>query len=155
MSKISILTLVWPWHIGQRSNMDSFPDSLGMTFYTLAILIFALNPIVEKLFSIEIVILHTFTLSKYNQNNINHRKLPRTNLRKDLLGIMKQVFVHLWHLRFWRRFLKILLFSKFFTSCLENIRNFGFSWIHLKEDTRRHITAKNQLPRCYSFWEDV
>jgi hypothetical protein len=24
---------------------------------------------------------------------------------------MKQVFVHLWHLQFWRRFLKILLFS--------------------------------------------
>jgi hypothetical protein len=31
--------------LGQRSNMSTFPDSLGMTFYTLAILFFALKPI--------------------------------------------------------------------------------------------------------------
>jgi hypothetical protein len=45
-----------------RSNAITFPDSLGMTSYTLAILFFALKPIVNKLLSIEIVIFHTFTL---------------------------------------------------------------------------------------------
>jgi hypothetical protein len=36
-TKISIVTWVWPWNIGQRSNTSSFPDSLGMTSYTLYI----------------------------------------------------------------------------------------------------------------------
>jgi hypothetical protein len=118
-------------------------NSLSVSSYTLAILFFALKPIVKKLFSIKM------SIDSWNRNrkNIGHRKLPQTNLRKDLLGIMKQVFVHLWHLRFWRR--------RFFTSCSENIRNFGTSWTNLKEDTPRHIPAQNQLPRCYSFWEDL
>jgi hypothetical protein len=55
---------------------------------------------------------------------------------------MKQVFVYLWHLRFWSKdFLKILLFSKYFTSCSENIGNFGTSRTNLKEDMPRHIPA--------------
>jgi hypothetical protein len=47
-----------------RSNMGTLPDSLGMTFYTLAILFFALKPIVKKLLSFEIMIFHTFALSE-------------------------------------------------------------------------------------------
>jgi hypothetical protein len=47
-----------------RSKMGTFPDSLGITSYTLAILFFALKPIVRKSFSIEIVIFHTVTLSE-------------------------------------------------------------------------------------------
>jgi hypothetical protein len=39
--------------------MGTSPDSLGMTSYTLAILLLALIPIVKKLFSIEIVIYDT------------------------------------------------------------------------------------------------
>jgi hypothetical protein len=46
------------------SNIGTFLDSLSMTFYTLAILFFALKPIVKKIISIEIVIFHTFTLSE-------------------------------------------------------------------------------------------
>jgi hypothetical protein len=67
-SKIRIVTLVWPWNIGLRSNMGTFLDSLGMTFYTLAILLLALKPIVNKLFSLEIVIFHTCTLLFYFKN---------------------------------------------------------------------------------------
>jgi hypothetical protein len=63
-SKITIVTLVWPWNIGQRTNISTFPDSLGMTSYTLAILFFALKPIVKKLLSIEIVIFYIFALSE-------------------------------------------------------------------------------------------
>jgi hypothetical protein len=37
--------------------MGTFPDSMGMTSYTLAILFLALKPIVKKLFSIEFGIL--------------------------------------------------------------------------------------------------
>jgi hypothetical protein len=44
------------------SNTSTFPDSLAMTSYTLAILFFALKPIVKKLLSIEIVIFNTFAL---------------------------------------------------------------------------------------------
>jgi hypothetical protein len=51
-SKISIVILVWPWNIGQRSNTCIFPDSLGMTSFTLAILFFALKPMEKNLFSI-------------------------------------------------------------------------------------------------------
>jgi hypothetical protein len=35
--------------------MGTYPDSLGMTSYNMAILFFALKQIVKKLFSIEIV----------------------------------------------------------------------------------------------------
>jgi hypothetical protein len=48
----------------------------------------------------------------HNPRNISLRKLLRINLRKAL-EIMKLLFVHLWH--FWRRFLKIVLYFKFFT----------------------------------------
>jgi hypothetical protein len=44
--------------------MGTFPDSFGMTSYTLAILLFAIKPIVKKLLSIEIVIFHTHALSE-------------------------------------------------------------------------------------------
>jgi hypothetical protein len=63
----SIITVIYPV-VGQsllpRSNMGTFPDSLGMTSYTLAILFLALKTIVKKLFCIEIMIFHTFTLSE-------------------------------------------------------------------------------------------
>jgi hypothetical protein len=78
-----------------------------MTAYTLSILFFALKLIVNKLMSIEIVIF-IFALSVPQSEISDHRKLPRTNMRKDLLEIMKLLFVQFWHLRFWRRrFLKI------------------------------------------------
>jgi hypothetical protein len=64
--------------------------------------IFALKPIVILL-SIELWFFIPSHSRKHNHKSIGYRKLPRTNLRKDLLGIMKQVFVHLWHLRIWRR----------------------------------------------------
>jgi hypothetical protein len=39
---------------------------------------------------------------------MGHRKMPQTNLRKNLLEIIKLLFVHLWHMRFCRRrFVKI------------------------------------------------
>jgi hypothetical protein len=49
----------------------------------------------------------------------------------------------------------LLFFYYKITSCSENIQNFETLWTNLKEDTPRHIPAKNQLPRCHSFWEDV
>jgi hypothetical protein len=63
-----------------------------MTSYTLSILLFALKPIVKKLLSIKMSI----DSRNRNRKNIGHRKLPQTKLRKDLLEIMKQVFVHLY-----------------------------------------------------------
>jgi hypothetical protein len=62
--------------------MGTFLDSLGMISHTLAILFFALKPKVKKLLSIEIVIFQTFALSETYWKNINHRKLPQTNLRR-------------------------------------------------------------------------
>jgi hypothetical protein len=39
---------------------------------------------------------------------IGHRKMPQTNLKKNLLEIIKLLFVHFWHIRFCRRrFLRI------------------------------------------------
>jgi hypothetical protein len=39
---------------------------------------------------------------------MGHREMPQTNLRKNLLEIIKLLFVHLWHIRFYRRrFVKI------------------------------------------------
>jgi hypothetical protein len=53
---------------------------------------------------------YTFASWKHNRKNIGHKKLPRTNLRKYLLEIIKLFIVHLWHLLFWRRrFLNIKL----------------------------------------------
>jgi hypothetical protein len=92
---------------GQRSKKITFLDAFVMTSHNLSILFFALKPIVKKLFSIEIVIYHTSGIPKHNCKNIGHRKLPQTNMRKDPFEIMKLLFVYLWHLRFWRRFLKI------------------------------------------------
>jgi hypothetical protein len=40
---------------------------------------------------------------QYNRKNTSHRKWPETNLRKDLFEIMRLLFLHLWHLWFWRR----------------------------------------------------
>jgi hypothetical protein len=45
---------------------------------------------------------------KHNGQNIGHKKLPQTNLRKDLLEIMKLLLVHLWLLQFWRIIFKEL-----------------------------------------------
>jgi hypothetical protein len=69
---------------------------------TLATLFFALKPKEKKLFSIEIVLFNTFTISEAYRKKISHRKLPRTNLRKELIEIMKLLFVHIWNLPFWR-----------------------------------------------------
>jgi hypothetical protein len=44
--------------------MGTFPDSLGIISFTLAIQFYALKPIVKKLLSIEIVIFHTIALSE-------------------------------------------------------------------------------------------
>jgi small-conductance mechanosensitive channel len=58
--------MVWPWNLGQRSNLKTFLNSLGMISYILSKLLFAQNPlvmVVKKLFSIEIVIFHICTLS--------------------------------------------------------------------------------------------
>jgi hypothetical protein len=60
---------------------------LGYDF--LGILFLALIPIVKKLFSLEIVIFHTFATQKNYQKNIGHWNLPLTNLTKDLLQKMK------------------------------------------------------------------
>jgi hypothetical protein len=55
------MTYDWPWNLGQRLNLKTFVNSLGMISYTLSILIFAIKPIVKKLFSIEIIIFHICT----------------------------------------------------------------------------------------------
>jgi hypothetical protein len=102
------LASVGPWNFGQRSNMNRFLNSLGKTTYTLSILFFAKTPIV-KLLSIEIATFHICTLDNIIRK-IGHRKLPWTNLRKDIFEIMKLPFVQFWHLWFWGRFLKIDLF---------------------------------------------
>jgi hypothetical protein len=62
LSKIKVMAIFYNLTTG--SNMGTFPDSFGMTSYTLAILYFALKPIVKKLLSIEIVIFHTTALSE-------------------------------------------------------------------------------------------
>jgi hypothetical protein len=70
--------------------MGTFPDFLGRTSYTMAILFFALKPKVKKLFSIEIVIFNTFALSEaYSEKYRSQEFLSRTNLRKDLIEIIK------------------------------------------------------------------
>jgi hypothetical protein len=56
--------------------MGTFPDSLGMTSYTLAILLLALKPIVKKFFSLEIVIFHTLLFYlKQNAYQLTNIKL--------------------------------------------------------------------------------
>jgi hypothetical protein len=47
------------------------------------------------------------SISEAKSEKINHRKLPQTNLRKNLLEIMKLHFVHLWHLFLSKRFSKL------------------------------------------------
>jgi hypothetical protein len=71
------MTLAWNWNT---------------TSFTQAIVFFALKPIVKKLLIIEIVIFHTFALSMHNRQNIGHRMLPQTNLRKDLLRDYEAAF---------------------------------------------------------------
>jgi hypothetical protein len=66
--------------------MSTFPDSLGMTSYTLAILVFALKPIVKMLLSIEIVFFHNFELSdalseKYWSQEVAWNKIEKGPLR--------------------------------------------------------------------------
>jgi hypothetical protein len=54
--EINKSALVWSRNLGQRSNLKTCLNSLGMTSYTLSILFFALKLKVKKLLSIEIVI---------------------------------------------------------------------------------------------------
>jgi hypothetical protein len=61
-SKINKSASVWLYNLGRRSNMKTFLNSLHMISYTLSILFFALQPIIKKLLSIEIVIFHICTL---------------------------------------------------------------------------------------------
>jgi hypothetical protein len=59
-----------------------------MTFYTLAILCFALKQIVKKLLSIEIVIFHTFALSQALSEKISvsrSQEIVSKNLEKGTL----------------------------------------------------------------------
>jgi hypothetical protein len=79
-----------------------------MTSYTLAILFFALKPIVKKLLSIEILIFHTFALSEAKLEKYRSQEVASNKLEKGPLRDNKTAFCSPWHLRFWRRrFLKI------------------------------------------------
>jgi hypothetical protein len=57
--------------------MGTFPDSIGMTSYTMAILFSALKPIV-KMLSIEIVIFHTLQLIKQKYIKTRYVRSPQT-----------------------------------------------------------------------------
>jgi hypothetical protein len=73
------------------------PKSTNRPLFDLELKVkYALKPIVKKLLSIKIVIFNICTLG----STMGHRKLPQTNLSKDLLQISKLFFVHLWHLQF-------------------------------------------------------
>ena len=109
------VTSVWPWNVGQRSNVTLFLKSLGMASYTLSIYFSALKPTVKKLLAIEIVPVTPRNSQNYIKKNIGHRKLPWTNLRKGPPGIIFNQLVLIWLLCFSRRrffninqFLKVL-----------------------------------------------
>jgi hypothetical protein len=53
-----------------------------MTFYTQAIIFFALKPIVKKLFSIEIVIFNTFALSEAYLEKYWSKQVASSKLEK-------------------------------------------------------------------------
>jgi hypothetical protein len=63
-----------------------------MISYTLSILIFALKPIVKKLLSIEIVILHTFALSEAQSEKYRSQEVASNKLEKGPLRDYKTVF---------------------------------------------------------------
>jgi hypothetical protein len=56
-----------------------------MSSYTLAILFFALKPIVKKLLSIEIVLFHTFALSESLSKKYRPQELASNKLEKGPL----------------------------------------------------------------------
>jgi hypothetical protein len=97
------VTLVWSWNIGKRSNTGTFPDSLGMTSYTLAILFFALKPILKKLLSIKIVIFHTSGIWEVLSEKYLSREVASNKLDKGPHWNNETVFSSLMPLRFWRR----------------------------------------------------
>ena len=63
-----------------------------MTSYTLAILFFALKPLVKKLLSIEIVIFHTFALSEAQSEKYRSQEVASNKLEKGPLRDYKIVF---------------------------------------------------------------
>jgi hypothetical protein len=95
------VTLVWHWNISQSSNIARF---IGYDF------LYPRNTIFCSITHSKEVIEHRNCDFPYLWNlggiigkNICHRQWPQTNLRKDLIEIMKLLFLHHWHLRFWRR----------------------------------------------------
>jgi hypothetical protein len=69
---------------------------LGITFYTLAIIFFALKPKLKKLLSIELVIFHTLALSealleKYRSQEVALHKLEKRQLR-DYKTVFEQYY---------------------------------------------------------------
>jgi hypothetical protein len=66
-----------------------------MISYTLAILFFALKPIVKKLLSIEIVIFHTFALSEAYLEKYRSQEIASNKLEKGPLRDYKTGFFHL------------------------------------------------------------
>jgi hypothetical protein len=69
---------IWGWILKFRSKIkyEHIFKFFGYLSYTLPILYFALNPIVKKLLSIEIVIFYTFTLLEAYSEKY-HRKLSQ------------------------------------------------------------------------------
>jgi hypothetical protein len=68
------------------------------------------------------MIFDTFALSETYSEKYRSQEVDLNKLEKGPLIDFKNVFVHLWHLWFWRkRFLNITIFSWFFTSTSENI----------------------------------
>jgi hypothetical protein len=63
-----------------------------MTSYTLAILFFAVKPIVKKLLSIEIVIFHTSALSEELSEKYRTQEVASNKLEKGPLRDYKTVF---------------------------------------------------------------
>ena len=64
--KINQIRSVWPWNIGQRSKV-TFLDSLGMISYLQIIHFIALEPTVQKIFSMKISIFYTSAVLKLLQ----------------------------------------------------------------------------------------
>jgi hypothetical protein len=75
--------------------MNGFLNSLGMISYTLAILFYALKPIVKKLLSIEIVIFHTFALSEASSEKYRSQEVASNKLEKGSLMDYKTSFFSL------------------------------------------------------------
>jgi hypothetical protein len=75
-SEIDKSASVWPWNLGQRSNMNSFWIPWVWLPIPCQCYFFSLTPIVKKLLSIEFVIFHVLLVT---------RSFFWTNLRKDFL----------------------------------------------------------------------